>query len=183
MKQSSSRAPDLDWSQVSETVHMLTLSIAQIELSLRSGDESVLTLTNSFTQMAKSVEHIQATASNLDASENQASIISECNQVSAQMQHVIVAFQFYDKLTQRLSHLSRALANVSTLVKTPEQLYNPTAWSDLQQDIKTSYTVEADTVMFDAILNGSSAEQALIARTVHKEAKKSQQDDDDVELF
>ena len=48
--------PDLDWTQIRETVKLLNLSAGQVENILITADISVNTLTNSFTSM---VEHMQ----------------------------------------------------------------------------------------------------------------------------
>ena len=49
---SSAHSPDLDWSQVRETVLMLELAVGQIESALKEGNSSVEVLTDSFTSMA-----------------------------------------------------------------------------------------------------------------------------------
>jgi hypothetical protein len=135
---------------------MLNLAVAQIEGALNSGDESVNTLADSFTSMAGEVETISAAATELEQSNEQSTISQSCQVVSEQMRATIVAFQFYDKLTQRLTHLSHSLEALASLVETPENLYNPYAWRGLQEKIKSKYTVESDKAMFEAILNGQS---------------------------
>ena len=44
MTHSKANQPDLDWSQVRETLRMLHLAVAQIDMSLREGEGSVQTL-------------------------------------------------------------------------------------------------------------------------------------------
>lgn len=48
----SAHMPDLDWSQVRETVLMLELSAVQIETAMKDSNSSVEVLTDSFTSMA-----------------------------------------------------------------------------------------------------------------------------------
>ena len=48
---STAARPDLDWSQVRETILMLNLAVAQIEMALKESSGSVDVLTNSFTDM------------------------------------------------------------------------------------------------------------------------------------
>lgn len=55
---SKAAAPDLDWSQVSETVRMLNLAVAQIAMAMHEGEDSVESLTKSFTDMVSNVEEI-----------------------------------------------------------------------------------------------------------------------------
>lgn len=56
---STAEAPDLDWSQVSETVRMLNLTVAQISMARYEGEDSVGALTSSFTRMVSSVDDIE----------------------------------------------------------------------------------------------------------------------------
>lgn len=174
---SNATNPDLDWSQVRETIAMLNLAVAQIELALRNGNESVDSLGDSFTSMAGNVEVIRRTI--VSKPDKDPELEGLCDSVAADMQNAIVAFQFYDKLTQRLSHLSHSMACLGELVGDPTRLYSPFAWVGLQEKIKSSYTVESDRAMFKAILNGASVEEALRA----SEIAKQHEEDDDIEFF
>ena len=88
-------------------------------------------------------------------------ILANCHGISAKMNGVIAALQFYDKLSQRLSHISHSPGSMAELINTPQQLFNPYEWHGLQEMIKSRYTDETDRAMFDAILNGASVEEAL----------------------
>ncbi|MBM4182360.1 MAG: hypothetical protein FJ209_12505, partial [Betaproteobacteria bacterium] len=48
---STAARPDLDWSQVRETILMLNLAVAQIEIALKDSSGSVDVLAESFTGM------------------------------------------------------------------------------------------------------------------------------------
>jgi len=171
---------DPDWSQVRETVMMLNLAVAQISGAMRDGDESVATLTDTFAAMMTNIDAIQAASDALPAESSQKDEITRnCAAISSQMQTTIVAFQFYDKLSQRLDHLAGTLASLGALVGRPEQLCNPSAWRALQADIKSRYTVESDKALFDAILSGVSIEEALRQNGARDDKPRQ----DDIELF
>jgi len=172
---SSSQKPDLDWSQVRETVRMMNLAVAQIEMSMKEGDDSVDTLTDAFTTMAARVQVIEKLAKEKEDHESK-QIVEQCDAVSSEMQHAIMAFQFYDKLTQRLSHVSHSLAALVDLVDDNQRLYNPIEWSILQEKIKSKYTMPAEHDMFEKMMQGMSIEEVL---------QQSQQSEtnDDIELF
>ncbi len=172
--------PDLDWSQVRETVLMLNVAVAQIENSLVNGDESVNTLANSFTSMVANAQMIGMAAEKLPESLEKHTVVHNCTEVAEKMRAAIVAFQFYDKLTQRLTHLSNSLDVLGELVQKPEQLYSPYAWRGMQEKIKSKYTVESDKAMFEAILKGCSVQEALSIAQHHE---KNSTSDEDVELF
>jgi len=57
--------PDLNWSQVRETVLMLELSAVQIETAMKDSNASVEVLTNSFTSMAGYMRMISDTIQTL----------------------------------------------------------------------------------------------------------------------
>ena len=50
---SSASNPDLDWSQVRETVSLLRLAAAQVDFSMRDGEKSVNALTDSLLRWQK----------------------------------------------------------------------------------------------------------------------------------
>jgi hypothetical protein len=176
ISKSTAQAPDLDWSQIRETVLMLNLAVAQIGRAMNDGDESVGTLTNSFTTMAGNTSIIAEAGEKLPDSPEKDAILSHCQQVTSQMQSAIIAFQFYDKLTQQLNHAGDSLASLAELVSTPGSLYSPYEWRGLQEKIRSKYTNESDKKMFDAILNGATVEEAL-------QQALSEDASEDVELF
>ena len=77
------------------------------------------------------------------------------------MQRSIVAFQFYDRLTQKLSHVYESLAHLGDLINSPAKLYNPDEWKRIQEEIRSNYTMECERLMFDQIMEGASVTQAL----------------------
>ena len=177
MTTSNAQKPDLDWSQVRETVRMMNLAVAQIEMSMTEGDDSVDTLTNAFTGMAAKVQVIEELAKQNDSNESQL-IMEQCAAVSFEMQHAIMAFQFYDKLTQRLNHVSHSLGALVDLVGDNSRLYNPTEWAGLQDDIKSRYTMPAEHNMFDLMMSGMSIEDVL-----KQMQEADNNEEDDIELF
>lgn len=190
---STARNPDLDWSQIRETLLMLALAVAQIEVSMRDSDGSVEMLSNSFTSMVGQVKMIERTAAALpDTVENtaaKAAMIESCATISEMMHSAIVAFQFYDKLTQRLSHVTSSLGSLANLVSDAKRLYNPYEWLGMQEKIKSRYTMEEERLMFEAMMEGKSVKQALAIYVNAMEEKKQKaaggngSDEEDIELF
>lgn len=181
---SSSHRPDLDWSQVKETVLMLKLAAAQVEFSMRDGNKSVDVLTDSFTSMAGSMQAIDAVVQALIAKHDLAGeerdiMIENCASVSARVQQTIVAFQFYDKLVQRIDHVVQSLSQLADLVGEPSRLYSPQEWQKLQLAIRDRYTMAQERELFDALMKGEDV-QTVLAR-LHQMTQA--QTDNDVELF
>lgn len=175
---------EVNWSQVSETLAMLALAIAQIDTSLQEGSQSIDKLTSSFTAMANNTDRLLQMAS-----ESGDSIPLEvgkiANDLKSEVQQAIIAFQFYDRLTQRLDHVGDSLEHMGHLIADPGQRYLPAPWSKLQAKIKGNYTMEAERIMFEHIMAGHSVAEAL--EIYHHHFDKPVEDnfgtDDDIELF
>ncbi len=175
--------PDLDWSQIRETVRMLFLAVAQIEIAMRESDDSVERLTNAFTTMMGYENVIALAVDDLPETEDtrviRDTIKHNAELVTREMQGAIVAFQFYDKLTQRLTHVGSSIEALSELVSDTSKIYSPYAWKDLQAHIKSKYSMREEHEMFEAVMRGSDVREAVRA---YNEAHK---DDlgEDIEFF
>lgn len=156
--------PDLDWRQVREVIHMLALAVAQVQLAMSDGDDSVGTLSHSFTSMANAVETLERLSQELEP-ENldlvKRTLVSQCEDITLKMQDTMVSFQFYDRLSQRLRYLAETLTTLASLMDDPGRLYSSAAWTDLHEAILARYAVEPERAMFEALLGGASIEEAL----------------------
>ncbi len=176
---SNASQPDLDWSQIRETIKLLTVSAVQVEGSLKVGDDSVVALAESFTGMVADTSAIHAILMDLQPGQQRDDALRYCESTQQKIHSSIVAFQFYDRLQQCLQHVSIGLKDLSSLIESPNRLYNPAEWQKLQQEIRGRYTMESEKAMFDAILHGKSIDEALmLAAEVDKQI-----DDDEIELF
>ncbi|GAA6145324.1 hypothetical protein [Thalassolituus maritimus] len=186
-KHSLSRlSPDeqLNWSQIGETLTLLALAVAQIDTSMKEGNDSVDTLTHSFTAIAgKSrllLDHFAKASSEApDEIKEAAEVIHQ------EVGKAVVAFQFYDRLSQRMEHIGESLEKTGHLISDPAGRYMEREWAKLQDEIKANYTMEAERIMFEHILAGRSIAEAL--EIYHHHFNKPMDDafgtDDDIELF
>ena len=182
----SAKSPDLDWSQVRETVLMLELAAGQVDAAMRDSNTSVEVLTDTFTSMAGTLEMIDTALDTLPDSVGNGMVKAEirdgAREISAKVHQAIIAFQFYDKLVQRLDHVCISLGALSGLVSDRVRLFNPQEWADLQSQISSKYTMTEERAMFDAVMNGMSVREALdhYMTTRMQEVEKG---GGDVELF
>lgn len=165
---STALRPDLDWSQLKETVIMLNLAVAQIDGSMHEGNSSIETLSASFTGLATNLSDIQSSILRIkDKDEgndvDKLSLIIEGSTTTAldKVHSAIIAFQFYDKLTQRLDHVSLSLGALTALISDPTALYSPVKWLALQESIRAKYTMKEERNMFDKVIAGVPIEEAL----------------------
>jgi uncharacterized protein YoxC len=182
--------PALNFSQVGETIAMLALTVAQIETSMKEGDQSVNLLTDSFTDLASHSQEIIAEAQKLDENipheaEIRKKMLQAADGLSEKIQQAVIAFQFYDRLSQRLDHTSHSLEKIGHLIADASERYKENSWRNVQEDIKNSYSMEAERIMFEHVMRGHSVAEAL--EIYHHQFKKDKEEsfntDDDIELF
>lgn len=158
-------APDLAWSQVRETMLMLELATAQIEAAMTESNGSVNVLTDSFTTMAGYLNTITSTLATLPeegaAGKAKEEMLEAAQSVTGMVHQSIIAFQFYDKLSQRLAHVSHSLAALNGLVGDQRRIFSPPEWVALQEQIRSKYTTAEERAMFDAVMKGVPVQQAL----------------------
>jgi len=178
---SSAVNSDLDWCQVRETILMLGLAIAQIESAMKDSGESVETLANSFTSMSGTVQVIADAAHDLPDGAAKQCVEDNCRIVAARVNEAIIAFQFYDRMVQRLAHVAHSVDDLGSLMADNGRLHNPHEWVGMQQKIRSKYTMDEERLMFDAIMQGMSVKQALGLYLELRRKKQAEQVD--VELF
>ena len=178
----SAHMPDLNWSQVRETVLLLELAAGQIEAAMRDSNSSVEVLTQSFTTMANFMRTITETVQQLpestDLQGTREQLLGASGQVEGMMHQAIIAFQFYDKLVQRLAHVGISLGDLSELVSDGRRLFNPGEWVGLQDRIRAKYTTREEIAMFEAVMQGVPVHEA-----VEKFMADMKEKSDDIELF
>ena len=174
-------ATQLEWEQVKSTINLLTLAVSQIECTMSDGEKSVAELTKSFSFIAEKITQLTTVT---EERFNLEEFRSEGSELHSSIVNAIVAFQFYDRLTQRLDHVKRDLCWLSELVSDPQTANQVEAWNKLQSDIKSNYTMEEERLMFEHIMNGASVTEALEIYRHHFEQGQNRDDDnDEVELF
>lgn len=183
---SLAHAPDLDWSQVRETVLMVELAAGQVEAAMKDSNTSVEVLTDTFTSMARTLQAIDAALETLPDSVGNGLVKGEIRDgakaISDKVHQSIIAFQFYDKLVQRLAHVCHSLGDLSALVGDQGKLYNPQSWVELQGRIRSKYTMVEECAMFDAVIAGQSVQDAL-HQYMASRMKEVQDSGGEIELF
>lgn len=168
--------PNVSWDLRSETARLLALNVAQIYTGLNEGDASINSLTHSFQQLANFCMQIQ----NMQLEDNSGDQVQEIKgiaaNISSQVDSAIIAFQFYDRLSQRLGHVQDNLQMLSELIAEE----SGEGWQELRAKIKRSYTMESEHKMHDAVMAGASIEEAL---QIFKDDFLNRDEDDDIELF
>ncbi|WP_111977726.1 hypothetical protein [Algibacillus agarilyticus] len=167
----------------SETTTLLALSIAQIHMSLTEGDNSINTLSASFQELANICLNVEKVAEN-NPTAKMTDIVDQVGDMSEQINSAIMAFQFYDRLCQRMEHVATSLEDLSDLLAKDERFTDLEGWIHLRDTIKKQYTMKEEHLMFESIMQGSTAHEAMeLYKKSLLENKKSDDDGDDIELF
>ena len=179
---SKARDPGLDWNLLRETILMLELAAGQIEHAMKDSNASVEVLTDSFTSMAGYMRSMSDVIDNLpdtgEAGEKKAEMQRMAVHVTSGVQQSIIAFQFYDKLTQRLAHVCHSLSALNDLVGDKGRLYIPSEWVALQEKIRSKYTTPEEHALFESVMDGVPVQEALDRYMSNLKGKG-----DDIELF
>jgi predicted methyltransferase MtxX (methanogen marker protein 4) len=183
---SKAQSPDLDWSQIRETVLMVELAAGQVEAAMRDSNSSVEVLMDTFTSLAETLQVIDTAVETLPDTVGNGMVKAEIRDntrvVSDKVHQAIIAFQFYDKLAQRLDHVCHSLEELSGIVGDRGRLYSPGEWANLQEQIMSKYTMVEERAMFDAVMHGMPVKEALETYMAQR-MKEIESSGGEIELF
>lgn len=141
-----------EWLYLEQTIKMLSLAIAQIETALHEGNHAAATMGDSFNDIRSLLNVVRQ-----DSPES----VDNCNTIEKLVNSTVIDMQFYDRLSQRVDHVQNGLRKLLEIMNDPEALVDPTQWKQSQDQIKASYTMEAERLMFEKIMKGEDLDEAL----------------------
>lgn len=159
-----------DWHYRQDAQKLLNLSVAQIKSILSDGGDSVSELTESFIRMAQTLNDLINHQTDIDH--------TDLHDIKHQIEQGIIAFQFYDRVSQRLEHVSNSLDGMRSLIEEDNQRHSPDAWINLKKQIQERLTMRSEHQLFDDILRGVPLEEAL-----KKANATNQETPNSIELF
>ena len=176
---------------------ILNLSVAQIDLSITEGDHSVNALIDSFTYMSQHIEEIQQSSQNIFdlVADNEAAqsynalLANQTAELASKMQQAIIAFQFYDKLSQRLNHVSHGLSGLAEIVSHEMRVKNREEWEAFKKSVRKGTTMREEEELFELIFDQHlPVEEAIEIMCSRMRARMNEpaaaaEDEDEIELF
>jgi hypothetical protein len=180
----STEAPE-EWTPERQIAHMLELCEAQMESALAESDLAVDTLVKTFTGLAESTRSIGILADERPHEQRDAKgadLDVQLAKIRAQIAQAIVAFQFYDKLTQRLGHVRYSLSTLAMFVCDKSQTAQREKWERLFSTLRRLYRTEGEREIFQLMMNGASADEAR-AQAEHNSGPRGSEAAGEVELF
>lgn len=172
-----------NWSPQQQTARMLALCEAQMEAATHDADEAVDVLVAAFTDLMGAVRELSSvsrTNSN-DATHTQAldEINSRCAALSTQVASAVMAFQFYDKLSQRLGHVRYSLSTMALFICDRSNSQRPEHWEKLLLTLGRLYRTAEERAIFDSIAGSLS----LTISEREEPLAKAMSDAGSIELF
>lgn len=181
----------LEWKELSQTIMTLNLSIAQIDLSMTEGSYSIDTLIDTFNFMREGLDQLKDSVINdevQDVAQLKARMVHESQQLSEKVAATIIAFQFYDRLSQRLQHVSKSLCSLSDIISHEDRTIDEDTWNNFRDKMAQYAAMREEYELYELIfnkgLNGERAIEVMKDRMRERmEARKDLPPEDDIELF
>lgn len=152
---------DENWSQIRETILMINVAVARIEHAMLEGDDSFTSLTQSFVGTINAASEITRAVEKLEDSPIKNKIKDNSKDITLRVSDSIVSFQFYDRLSQRMALISKTLSSLNEILNDNSKTHNRDEWLNLQNLIRSKYTLDSDQEMFDAVIQGMPIKEAL----------------------
>jgi hypothetical protein len=145
------------WNEQAEVAALVTLAVAQIEAALSEAERSVRALGSAFVSIANAIEPIAGGLVLTSDGGSRPPHGPAPTMVSDDIRRAVVALQFHDRLTQKLSHVAADLGTVAELLSDPSKRDARTAWEVLRREIRPRYTMNCERSLADAVLPDDSA--------------------------
>ena len=173
-----------NWSPEQETALLLDLCEAQMDAALRDSDQAVDSLVKAFTELVEASQSMSELAKQMSsAQEAQGSGSGElnrrCDVMASQVNNAVVAFQFYDKLSQRLGHVRHSLTTLAMFVCDRSHANQRDHWRKLLVALRRLYRTDEERAVFDLMAQGASADEVRAS----VQSAQASQDSGSVELF
>ena len=161
------------------------LAAAQIRVAVTESGDNIDVLTHSFREIVNQDNQIRENIEQLPNDSETKKIKDDIARLSTELRanvnNAVVAFQFYDRLCQRLDHTSKCLKRLSEiedhhLKSSSDELIK------LRDNVYNHFTMIEERQLFDAVLSSKDFEQA-IEEYAKARMQSLEEEDDDIELF
>lgn len=144
-----------------QMANMLGLCEAQMDSALQESDRAVDRLIQAFTSLGDATRSVGALTQSLPAdlkSTVTRDLEAQVAEISKQMAAAVIAFQFYDKLTQRLGHVRYSLSALAQFVCNRKQTEQPEQWQRLHATLRRLYRTDEEREIFQLMMECDSPE-------------------------
>jgi hypothetical protein len=155
------------WTPEQQIARMLELCEAQMESALSESDVAMDALVKSFAGLIEAGQALGSLGEKTPAEAGPADLAGQLDALRKQTAAAVVAFQFYDKLTQRLGHVRYSLSALAMFVCDRSRSIERDQWKRLFTTLRRLYRTDEELQIFKLMVDGASAEEAreLIQQT------------------
>jgi hypothetical protein len=154
----------VSWTPEQQIARMLELSEAQMENALSESDMAVEALIKSFAGLIEAGQALGSLSEKTVESSPQdagtADLARQLDALRKQTAAAVVAFQFYDKLTQRLGHVRYSLSALAMFICDRSKAGEREQWKRLFTTLRRLYRTEEERQIFNLMVDGTSVEEA-----------------------
>lgn len=172
-----------NWSPQQQTARMLALCEAQMEAATHDSDAAVDVLVKAFTEMMSGVRELSNAAclstEETARAQSLADFQKRCDELANQAAAAVMAFQFYDKLSQRLGHVRYSLSTMALFICDRSNSQRPEHWEKLLLTLGRLYRTADERAIFDSIAGSLSLTMSAQEEPLAKEMS----DAGSIELF
>jgi hypothetical protein len=147
------------WTPEQQIARLLSLCEAQMESALSESDVAVQELVKSFAGLIEAGQALGSMSEKAPEA-GMPDLAAQLDALSKQTAAAIVAFQFYDKLTQRLGHVRYSLSALAMFVCDRAKTGERDQWRRMFATLRRLYRTEEERQLFRMMVEGASAEEA-----------------------
>jgi hypothetical protein len=148
------------WTPEQQIARMLALCEAQMESALSESDVAVEALIKSFAGLIEAGQALGSLNEKMPADAGGVDLAQQLDALRKQTAAAVVAFQFYDKLTQRLGHVRYSLSALAMFVCDARKTGEREQWKRLFSTLRRLYRTEEERQLFKMMVEGATAEEA-----------------------
>jgi hypothetical protein len=155
------------WTPEQQIARMLELCEAQMESALSESDVAMEALVKSFAGLIEAGQALGSLGEKTPVETGPADLAGQLDALKKQTAAAVDAFQFYDKLTQRLGHVRYSLSALAMFVCDRSRSIERDQWKRLFTTLRRLYRTDEELQIFKLMVDGASAEEAreLIQQT------------------
>lgn len=150
----------ITWTPEQQIARMLELCEAQMESALSESDVAMEALVKSFAGLIEAGQALGSLGEKTPVETGPADLASQLDALRRQTAAAVVAFQFYDKLTQRLGHVRYSLSALAMFVCDRSKSIERDQWKRLFATLRRLYRTDEELQIFKLMVDGASAEEA-----------------------
>jgi len=147
------------WTPEQQIARLLSLCEAQMESALSESDVAVEALVKSFAGLIEAGQAL-GSLSEKTPEPGASDLAAQLEALKKQTAAAVVAFQFYDKLTQRLGHVRYSLSALAMFVCDRSKSGEREQWRRMFATLRRLYRTEEERQLFRLMVEGASAEEA-----------------------